>query len=126
VKRLMFGIVWSPFIFVTSVFASLLVDQESGHAFQECPEELIGLRWQLSFGHGLIHQLHPPISCILVDSERKVPGAKSWMPALLDIPLRAAEPINQKIPQTLFGGNKVVGWIHRAQDIIFRHTPVEG
>ena len=47
------------------------------------------------------------------------------MSALLDITLRAADPVNQKIPQALFGGNKIVCRVHRSQDIVLGNAPVE-
>jgi hypothetical protein len=39
--------------------------------------------------------------------------------------LRAAEAVNQKIPQALFGGNKIVGRIHWTKDIVPGDAPVK-
>src|SRR5215470_13728452 len=82
VKRLMSGIVCFPL---------LLVDQESRHPFQKCPEELLRRMRELGFGHGLIHKLDPAVACSLVDLEWQMPRAQPRMSALLDISLRAPE-----------------------------------
>ena len=52
-------------------------------------------------------------------------GAQPWVPALLDIALRAAETVNQKIPQALFCGDKIVRRVHRTQYIVFGYATVE-
>jgi hypothetical protein len=54
-----------------------------------------------------------------------MPGAQPGMSPLLNVALRAAKTVNQKIPQALFGGNKIVRRIHGTEDPVPGNTPVK-
>src|SRR3954471_856697 len=69
--------------------------------------------------------MHPSVASGLVDLEWRMSGAQPRMPALFDIALRAAQTVNQKVPQALFGGNEIVRWIHRCQNIVHGNATVE-
>ena len=48
------------------------------------------------------------------------------MTTLFDVPLGSAEPVDQKVPQPLFGVCEVPRRIHRPEHIVLRHPTVEG
>jgi len=102
-----------------------MIDKKSGHAFQECPKELFCFRRQCGFRHGLTHQFHPSVACSLVDVERCVPGAQPWMPALLNISLRAAESVDYEVPQTLLRVGEIARRVHWTKNVILRDTSIE-
>lgn len=41
------------------------------------------------------------------------------------ITLRAAEPENEKLPQTLLSPGQIVGRIHRPENVVLRHLTVK-
>jgi hypothetical protein len=54
-----------------------------------------------------------------------MPLAQTWMTALVDVALRAAESIHEKISQPLLGAGQIVLRIHGPQDLVGRHLHVK-
>ena len=52
-------------------------------------------------------------------------GAKPRMASLLDVALRPAESVDEKIAEPLLGGCEVVGWIHWTEHVIVRHSAIK-
>lgn len=84
------------------------------------------LWFEMRFVKGSIHQLYPAIAGGLIDDERHVPHPQSWMAALLDIAWRTTETADQKVAQPLLSAGKIVGRVHRPENVIRRHLRIEG
>ena len=54
-----------------------------------------------------------------------MPGAQPWMPALLNISLRAAESIDYEVPQTLLRVGEIARRVHWTKNVILRDTSIE-
>lgn len=52
--------------------------------------------------------------------------SQARMPTLLDIARRPTESTYQEIAEAGFGPSEVVGWVHRAQNVVAGNLPVEG
>ena len=48
------------------------------------------------------------------------------MATLLHVSRRTAEAADQKLPQPPLGPRQVIGWIHRAQNVVAGNLPVKG
>ena len=54
-----------------------------------------------------------------------MPHAQARMTALLRIPVRPAESLDEKIAQPLLGGIEIIRRIQRAEHIVSFHPPIE-
>ena len=87
---------------------------------------MLGGGGQGSFSESVIHELDPTVAGCGVDAERKMAGAEARMTALLDITLRTAETVDQKIAKTDFRGLTLVLGVHGPEDIVLRDLTIEG
>lgn len=81
--------------------------------------------WESRFSEGIVHKTHPAIASGLIDMEGKVASAKTGMPALGDVILRAAETIDQEIAKTLFGSGTFMGGIHGTKNVVIADLAIE-
>lgn len=83
------------------------------------------IRIQLRVVERAVHQLHPSVAGGSSDCKRHVAHAQPRMPALFDVARRPAKAANQEIAEPDFGSRKVVGGIHRSEDVVARHLRIE-
>lgn len=102
-----------------------LIDHESGGIGKKFSQRFEMIVRQLGFEHGVVHEFHPAITGSLINFERHVPHAQPRMATLLDIMLRPAEPVDQKIRQSLTGTLKIIRGIHRPKNVIGRNLGVK-
>src|SRR4051812_42108134 len=76
------------------------IDHESGGFVEELAQRRDGLRGEVRLGERLFHQLDPAVAAALVDGERRVAHAQARVPALLRVPHRTAETLNEKVAQS--------------------------
>src|ERR1700722_5130584 len=84
------------------------VDHESRHLIEEGTEVLLGFGRQRGLRKGIVHQPHPVVARCPIDLKWHMPRPQPRVATLLDIPLRPAEPVNQKIAQSFLPGRKLV------------------
>jgi len=52
-------------------------------------------------------------------------GSKTGMAPLFDVARRSAKPADKKIAEALLGGGKVVGRIHRPENVVVRNAAIK-
>ena len=92
---------------------------------EEAPQERLRFGRQPRLVDGAIHEDHPAVTGALIQAKRVVADAKLGMAALLDVALRAAESVHQKIPQPLLRTRQIVRRIHRSEDLVARNLRIE-
>lgn len=101
------------------------VHQERGDIAEECSEDCGNVYAELALGDRVVHQLHPAVASVLINGEGSVAQAEFGMAALLQIVLRSAETKDQEQSQPFFCTSQIARRIHRAQNIVIGHLPVE-
>ena len=71
------------------------------------------------------HQFHPAIAGRPVDGKRRVALAQAWMAAISDVVRWTAKAVDQKASQSMLGADQVRLGIHRPEDVVGGHAPVE-
>jgi hypothetical protein len=111
------------------VLESAVIDHERRHMFQKLSQELFCFggkrRFFGDFGQCVSHKLHPSIARSLVDAKGRVPGSQPGMAALLDISWGTTESIDEKVSQALLSARKIVGWVHRSQNVVGWNLAIE-
>src|SRR5690348_9193815 len=69
--------------------------------------------------------MHPSIPASLIDGEWRMPHAQPGVASLLDIRLRPAEAIDEKVPESLLGALKIVRRVHGSQNVVFWNLTVK-
>ncbi len=101
------------------------VDHECCRIAKELAQGLFGHRGELGFDKRLLHELHPAIACGLIDRERGMAHAEPGMAALLGVAIGSAEALDEKFSKPCFGSGHVFPGIHRAEDVVVGHLPIE-
>ena len=83
------------------------------------------LRCERRFVERSRHQLEPAIACPLSDGEWRVTHAQTWMTALFDVRLRAAEAENEEIAEPLFRAFQIPRRVHRPQNVVAGYLAVK-
>ena len=102
------------------------IDHKARHSVEEFPKDLLGLCRQRSFPKSTIHQAHPSIAGSLINMERRVTRAETWMASFFDVRLRPSEPADQEISEAPFGTWKIRRRVHGSQKIVLRDLSIKG
>lgn len=92
---------------------------------KEGSDNMCCLRLKTTVLQSIFHKFDPSVARGLIDRERRMPQSELRMTSMVQIILRSPEAKNQKHAQPIFGPLKVIGRIHRPQQIVLRHLLIE-
>ena len=102
------------------------VDQERCDIAEEFLEHGVDFRRRRGGAYGVVHEQYPPVTGALVNREGGMSHAQTGMAAFGDVALRAAKPVQEKIPQALFGPLEVILGVHGGKYVVGWDLPVKG
>lgn len=103
-----------------------MVHHERGRIFKEPSQHGAGIGRKLYLIQSCPHEFYPAVTSRLIDDKRRMPHSQSWMSTLLDVSHGTAKSANEKLSQPPLGIGQVPAVVHRPQNLIGRHPPIEG
>ena len=101
------------------------IHEERGDVAEKRPEYGCCIVFKLTFIDGVVHQLHPAITSLLVNCKRGVSHAQCRMTPQLQVILRSTEAKRQEQSQAFFCASEIVGRVHWPQDTVGWYLPIK-
>ena len=102
------------------------VDEERGRFVEERPDDRRDFPGEARFQQSRVHERDPAIAGGRCDRERGVTHPQRRVASLVEVRVRASEPIDQEVAESSFGSGQLGDGIHRREEVIAGDATIEG